>query len=105
MSFVEYRVRPVTRYIVTRFHQDKNGDGSDLLGEFSNEDAATAVARAMTVSESPPIETKSLVIFTDSDGKYWRTENGRTWEPVECGEENAWPPPQGGSALRVPALE
>ena len=48
---IEYRVRPVTRHIVTRFHQEdhENGcasGGSSSLGEFDNPETAYAVAYA-----------------------------------------------------------
>lgn len=44
----EYRVRPVTRYIVTSFHQTPDGkaDGRGH-GEFENADTAYQVARAL----------------------------------------------------------
>lgn len=57
----EYRVRPVVRYVVTRYcHpyevQTDNGiisvpGGSEVIGEFHNEDRASEVAEAMTKTE------------------------------------------------------
>lgn len=62
---IEYRVRPVTRYIVTRYHQDNfvndNADGSvtitcgvagcESCGEFDRQDAAEKVAKALADAE------------------------------------------------------
>ena len=53
---VEYRVRPVTRYIVTRFHEDKRPDGtekgsSELKGEFHSHEAAYEIAYALARDE------------------------------------------------------
>lgn len=46
---VEYRVRPVTRYIVTRYEQSPCGStgGSSTSGEFERFDTAHAVATAL----------------------------------------------------------
>jgi hypothetical protein len=41
---VEYRVRPVSRHIVTRYESE--GDGSSVIGEFPSRDAAMLVAHA-----------------------------------------------------------
>lgn len=41
---VEFRVRPVTRYIITRH---TNQGGSEALGEFDNETFANEVRRVM----------------------------------------------------------
>ena len=65
MLNIEYRVRPVTRYIVTRYHSDmevvKTDDltavysrgpaGIDTCGEFANEDMAGRVAKALADAE------------------------------------------------------
>jgi hypothetical protein len=55
MEKIEYRVRPVTRFIVTRFHSvsDDRGDsaGCEGKGEFDNADTAYAVAYALCKEE------------------------------------------------------
>lgn len=53
---VEYRVRPVTRYHVTRFENEdhENGrcsGGCESLGEFDNESQANKVAKALAYLE------------------------------------------------------
>ena len=56
-KFVEVRVRPVTRYVVTRYesaHPDGcSYSGSEPLGEFDNERAAERVAAALRDAEGP----------------------------------------------------
>ena len=45
---LEYRVRPVTRYIVTAYRSDPSGSGSvSQCGEYDNETIAYEVAYAM----------------------------------------------------------
>jgi hypothetical protein len=50
---IEYRIRPVTRYVVTRFEQSEPNEhgvcsgGCDALGEFNNADTAYSVAYAL----------------------------------------------------------
>ena len=52
MQKLEYRVRPVTRYVVTRFHQDETGGaGVETKGEFGNEAVAYEVAYALCRDE------------------------------------------------------
>lgn len=53
---IEYRVRPVTRYVVTRYeeHSHPNGNpggGCCTKGEFDNEETAYAVAYALARHE------------------------------------------------------
>lgn len=51
-KFIEYRVRPVTRYIVTRFwNEDGVVGGSSQHGEFDNHTTAYAVAYALCKQE------------------------------------------------------
>lgn len=53
----EYQVRPVTRYIVTRFKADGAEDGgcrgmsSEAIGEFANGQQADLVADAMVAKD------------------------------------------------------
>lgn len=52
MRFVEYRVRPVTRYIITRFEDGGGGKcASTCLGEHDSEDTAFSVALALCSGE------------------------------------------------------
>jgi hypothetical protein len=57
MQMIEYRVRPVTRYIVTRFEVDKNSEvnarnnGSSQHGEFDNFEVGYEVAYALCKAE------------------------------------------------------
>lgn len=56
----EYRVRPVVRYVVTRYCHPYvssdgltgNSGGSEVVGEFHGEQRAYEVAQAMASSES-----------------------------------------------------
>lgn len=48
---IEYRVRPVTRYVVTRYHEDENSGGVQGHGEFDNEEIAQAVGYALCKAE------------------------------------------------------
>lgn len=53
---IEYRVRPVTRYVVTRFHSEGEGPvrgmaGCETCGEFDNMERANTVAHALHASE------------------------------------------------------
>lgn len=57
MKTIEYRVRPVTRYIVTRYTEEAasdpspSGSSSELVGEFPSGTAADAVADAMVIAD------------------------------------------------------
>lgn len=57
LTKVEYRLRPVTRYIVTRFHQQETEGGrtgcsdSRVIGEYDNAETAYAVGYAMCRNE------------------------------------------------------
>jgi hypothetical protein len=46
-TLIEYRVRPVTRYVVTRYEADGAAAGSGPMGEYANEETAYAVAYAL----------------------------------------------------------
>ena len=65
METVEYRVRPVVRYLVTRWHdgRDDNGTtwgGCDTVGEYDSEQAAERVYRALEAGEKPVIHGGSM---------------------------------------------
>lgn len=47
MDKIEYQVRPVTRYIVTSYHQDGNAADGRGHGEFDNEETAYEVGYAL----------------------------------------------------------
>lgn len=47
MKVIEYKVRPVTRYIVTRFEDEDNLGSSTSCGEFDQEEAALRVGFAL----------------------------------------------------------
>jgi len=57
MNIIEYRVRPITRYIVTRYAEDEvsdpgpSGASSVLVGEFPSGAAADSVADAMVTAD------------------------------------------------------
>ena len=48
---VEYRVRPVTRYHVTRYHESDDSGSVELKGEYDNADVAYDVAYALCKHE------------------------------------------------------
>ncbi|MEN5063578.1 hypothetical protein [Achromobacter aegrifaciens] len=55
-KIVEYQVRPVTRYIITRYHNETTptGDASggvETIGEFDNQVKAELIARALVEKE------------------------------------------------------
>jgi hypothetical protein len=63
MDTIEYRVRPVTRYVVTRYHRDGDGGGCEMLGEYDNGGVAYQVAYALCRQEHsrlgwPPGDTR-----------------------------------------------
>lgn len=48
---IEYQVRPVTRYVVTRYHQIDNGAGVETKGEFDSAEVAYDVGYALCKAE------------------------------------------------------
>ena len=57
MKSVEYRVRPVVRYMVTRYESGSYPDGSSYggcsgVGEFDNEESAERVKAALDTGEN-----------------------------------------------------
>jgi hypothetical protein len=64
---IEYRVRPVTRYLVTRYEgaDDGNGTGhagSSCIGEFNNQKSATLVAGALSVADEAAKAAGTLAV-------------------------------------------
>ena len=51
MKQVEYRVRPVVRYVVTRWYQDGATGGCETFGEFDNENQAELVRQTLEYCE------------------------------------------------------
>jgi len=54
ISKIEYRVRPITRYVVTRYHEDADGKStgnSRQCGEYDNEEVAYEVGYALAKAE------------------------------------------------------
>lgn len=51
MKTVEYKVRPVTRFIVTRFECEGNSAGSTQIGEYMTQGGAELAATALTSYE------------------------------------------------------
>jgi hypothetical protein len=54
MSTVEYRVRPVTRYVVTRYETDGKASQLETIGEYGNEGYAIRVMEALKVHDPRP---------------------------------------------------
>jgi hypothetical protein len=48
---VEYRVRPVTRFVVTRYHQSDDGSEVSTKGTYDNAHVAYEVAYALCKAE------------------------------------------------------
>ena len=48
---VEYKVRPVTRYVVTKYTQSSQSTSSENLGEFPNVGRANMVAHSLAETE------------------------------------------------------
>lgn len=48
---IEYRVRPITRYVVTRSYAGEHYAGDGDMGEYANKDVAFEVATALCKAE------------------------------------------------------
>lgn len=48
---IEYRIRPVGRYIVTRYEETDNTGGSRVIGEYDSADVAFEVGYALAKAE------------------------------------------------------
>ncbi len=60
-AVIEYRVRQVTRYVVTRYHRTGPCGSSTQLGEFDSGQTAAWVGKQLSLSEEG-------AIFTDHTG-------------------------------------
>lgn len=58
---IEYRVRPVTRWVVTRYEETGRTGKSEVIGEFDNELNAHCVRAAMTSAEREEHETMGVL--------------------------------------------
>ena len=86
MRTVEYRVRPVTRYVVTRWESDGDNYAScEPRGEFDNEilacNAVSAFGDSETLYAKPP---GKLVTFRPMHGG----ESRREWSPQTGWDDN-----------------
>jgi len=57
---IEFKVRPVCRYSVTRFEQTENSGSCGQVGEFPNMKTAQAVADAMAKTEGGTVVSNIL---------------------------------------------
>lgn len=48
---IEYRVRPVTRYIITRYESTENVGSVGTVGEFTNVRSANRICEALAATE------------------------------------------------------
>lgn len=69
---VEYRIRPITKFIVTRwvsYHDDAlAGGGSEACGEFPNEEQALTAARGLVSLEPGAQLVRPTPARFDADG-------------------------------------
>lgn len=60
---IEYKVRPVVRYIVTRYESEEQGTGSSVtLGEYPNEEIAEKVCSVLESAECPEPPASYVVV-------------------------------------------
>lgn len=60
---IEYRVRPVTRYLITRFEaKDNTNGGSEGYGELENWELAITIAQRLAKAEEG-----AVYIYPDAD--------------------------------------
>lgn len=50
MEINEFKIRPVTRYVVTHYHATENSVGCRVVAELDNEQLAQTVASALAAS-------------------------------------------------------
>lgn len=86
---VEYRVRPITRFQVTRYHEspDSRNAGTEQKGEYDNAEVAYQVAYALAREEHqrlgyPLDDMRIMYPSPDGPGGPMR---GRQPGPYECG--------------------
>ncbi len=79
MKTVEYRVRSVTRYLVTRYEESENSASSESMGEFDNEVKASNAVHAFGNSETVMAQPADIVI-TKRPNTPTGCEQIRTWK-------------------------
>lgn len=82
MKTVEFRVIPVTRYIVTRYAKSEDGASNGPIGEFDNEAYASNVVLALGDSETLRADCPDKVITTRPNTPPGH-EQTRTWKRGE----------------------
>lgn len=75
MSTIEYRVRPVTRFSVTRYEETDSGESVGVMGEFDNEVLAVNAAGAFAFQETQLAQPADKIIRHDGD--YWERKSER----------------------------
>ena len=75
MKTIEYRVRPVTRYVITKFTNEEGKLSSQPIGEFDNEILASNAALAFASHETQMAQAADKVIR--HDGVVWNRAMGR----------------------------
>ena len=88
MKTIEYRVRPLTRYIVTRHVEDHSGFGVEERGEFPNEVAASNAVASFGDSETIQAKPSDVVITRRPMFGY---EQVRTWRLGKGWDDNPSP--------------
>lgn len=73
---IEYRVRPVTRYVVTRYVETddpamptERTRSSEVLGEYQNENAAAWVAQSLCAHDRDSAKARGRDDITLVDGE------------------------------------
>lgn len=75
MKTIEYRVRPVTRFIVTKFVEEVDGQSSQPVGEFDNDVLASNAALAFADHETRMAQPPEKIIR--HDGVTWDRATNR----------------------------
>ena len=83
MPEVELRVRPVTRFNLTRWHTSEQGSGIETLGEFDSERDAMRALNAFALAEQPH---PSVPLMPDGASIRWSEDDPPSSE---------YPAPQG----------
>lgn len=86
MKTAEFRVRPVTRYVVTKFTQEDygvaGGCGSECLGEFQNEILAHNALLAFIAMEERTVGGADVIQRRDNNPATWVRGQGWSDSPV-----------------------
>lgn len=59
---IEYKVRPVTRFVVTRYHQNEASAGVETCGEFDNARQAGLVAGALAANDDGNVQKQYVIV-------------------------------------------